>query len=44
MQRSAFGRQLKELLDGLETVEMDNVACLKKLDKLVGDYFSAVLA
>ena len=44
MQRSAFGRQLKELLDGLETVEMDNVARLKKLDKLVADYISAVLS
>jgi hypothetical protein len=44
MQRSAFGHQLKELLDGFETVEMDNVARLKKLDKLVGDYISAVLS
>lgn len=44
LQRSAFGRQLKELLDGLETVELDNVARLKKLDKLVADYISAVLS
>jgi hypothetical protein len=33
MQRSAFGHQLKELLDSFETVEMDNVACLKKLSR-----------
>jgi hypothetical protein len=44
MQRSAFGHQLKELLDALETVEMENVAHLKKLDKLVGDYILAFLS
>jgi hypothetical protein len=34
----------KELLDGFETVEMDNVARLKKLDKLVVNYILAVLS
>jgi hypothetical protein len=44
LQRAAFGRQVKDLLDGLHTVEMDNVSRLKNLNKLVADYLTVILA
>jgi hypothetical protein len=44
LQRAAFGRQVKDLLDGLHTIEMDNMSRLKKLNKLVADYLTIVLA
>jgi hypothetical protein len=34
----AFGSQLRKVLGGNDTVELDNVSRLKKLDKLTGDF------
>jgi hypothetical protein len=38
IQRYAFGSQLRQVLGGSDTVELDNVSRLKKLDKLTGDF------
>jgi hypothetical protein len=42
LQRSAFGSQLKEMLDGSETVVMDRVDRMKNLNKLTSDYITSV--
>jgi hypothetical protein len=42
LQRSAFGSQLKEMLDGSETVEMDRVDRMKNVSKLTTDYITSV--
>jgi hypothetical protein len=42
LQRSAFGSQLKEMLDGFETVEMDRVDRMKNVSKLTTDYITSV--
>jgi hypothetical protein len=44
LQRSAFGTQIRVLLDGRETCEMDNVSRLKKLDKLLCDFITYILS
>jgi hypothetical protein len=44
LQRSAFGTQIRVLLDGRETCEMDNVSRLKKLDKLLCDFVTYILS
>jgi hypothetical protein len=44
LQRSAFGTQLRVLLDGRETCELDNVSRLKKLDKLLCDFITYILS
>jgi hypothetical protein len=42
LQRYAFGTQLRLLLDGLKTVELDKVSRCKKLDKLVADFITSI--
>jgi hypothetical protein len=42
LQRFAFGSQLKEMLDGFETVEMDRVDRMKNITKLTTDYITSV--
>jgi hypothetical protein len=42
IQRCAYGSQLRELLCGEETVEMDNVSRLKKIDKLTEDFINGL--
>jgi hypothetical protein len=44
LQRSAFGTQLRVLLDGRENVELDNVSRMKKLDKLLCDFIMYILS
>jgi hypothetical protein len=42
LQRYAFGTQLRVLLDGSQTAELDKVSRCKKLDKLVADFITAI--
>ena len=44
LQRSAFGTQLRTLVDGRETCELDNVSRLKKLDKLLCNFITYILS
>jgi hypothetical protein len=43
LQQYAFGTQVREILGGTESVQLDNVSRLKNLDKLVGDFIVSVI-
>jgi hypothetical protein len=43
LQRTAFGRQVKEIMNGWDSVELDNVSTCKKITKLTFNYMMAIM-